>query len=386
MLLGMLPISILAADSGSPFTDVKKSDWFYDAVQYVYDNGLMDGTENNTFSPKVTTSRGMLVTILWRLEGKPTVSGTVFPDVASGQWYTNAVLWASANGIVEGYDNGKFGPDDTLTREQMATILYRYASYKGYDVTASADLSKYTDAGRVSSYAATALSWANATGLVTGMTDTTLVPKGSAIRAQAATILMRFCKNVVSTDSPNVSAHAAYAKILTEYRAYFSTPIKTAVNSDKDYSSEYPDIDFDAWNYFYSRAYSGSLVYACGGYAYYDIDGNGVDELVITYTDVTAYTPNRGTVTVYAWNGTQATILIGGVVGKEYLSLNTDGTIDKFSYYYPHEITSYEINSTGYGLTQIRYLRNVSEEGMTANIKTEVPLQWHALTAAAKAG
>jgi hypothetical protein len=385
MLLGMLPTTVLAANSKNPFTDVRKSDWFYNEVQYVYENGLMEGTASNTFSPKVTTSRGMLVTILWRLEGQPTVSGTAFTDVASGQWYTDAVQWASANSIVEGYGNGKFGPNNTLTREQMATILYRYAAYKGYDVTASADLSKFTDAGKISSYAATAMSWANATGLITGMTDTTLAPQGSAIRAQAATILMRFCENVVSTDSPNVLAHAAYEKILAEYRDYFSIPIKTVAGNTNDYISKYPDIDFDVWNYFYGRAYGGSLVYARGGYAYYDVDGNGVDELVITDIDVTEYTPNRGAVTVYAWNGTQATILIGGIVAKESLSLNTDGTIDMFSYYYPHEITSYQIDSTGYGLTQIRYLRDLSEEEMNANIKTEVSLQWHALTAAVKA-
>jgi hypothetical protein len=211
MLVGMLPISVLAADSDSPFTDVRKSDWFYNEVQYVYEHGLMEGTASGLFRPSVTTSRGMLVTILWRLEGQPTVSGTVFADVASGQWYTDAIQWASANGIVDGYGNGKFGPNDPLTREQMATILYRYASYKGYDVAASASLSKYTDAGKVSSYAAAAMSWANAAGLITGMTDTTLAPQGSATRAQAATILMRFCGNVVSKTEDDLKALLANA-------------------------------------------------------------------------------------------------------------------------------------------------------------------------------
>lgn len=215
MLLGMLPTTVLAASSASPFTDVSKTDWFYDAVQYVYANGLIEGTSANTFSPKVTTSRGMLVTILWRLEGQPKVSGTAFNDVASGRWYTDAVQWASATGIVEGYNNGKFGPNDALTREQMATILYRYASYKGYDVTASADLSKYTDANKVSSYAATAMSWANATGLITGMTSSTLAPQGSAIRAQAATVLMRF-REQNYTAQPNLLAKR-YKELLQQY-------------------------------------------------------------------------------------------------------------------------------------------------------------------------
>lgn len=184
-------------DIGLPFVDVPFGSWYEDAVWYVYENGLMAGTSDTTFAPDITTSRGMIVTILYRLEGTPAVSGiSGFTDVADGQYYTDAVAWAAANNIVGGYGNGLFGPNDTITREQMAAILYRYAQYKGYDVTASADLSGYSDAAQVSSYALAALQWANAEGLVNGTSDTTLTPGGSATRAQVAVILMRFCENI----------------------------------------------------------------------------------------------------------------------------------------------------------------------------------------------
>lgn len=196
MVFGMIPCTALAANDSMPFTDVKKTDWFYEAVQYVYENGMMSGTGKTTFSPDTTTTRGMIVTILHRMEGSPTVVGETFTDAADGQYYSDAVSWASANGIVSGYGNGKFGPDNPITREQMAAILYRYAQYKGYDVSQSADLSKYTDAEQVSSYAKTAIAWANAEGLINGVTWTTLVPQGNATRAQVATILMRFCTSV----------------------------------------------------------------------------------------------------------------------------------------------------------------------------------------------
>lgn len=191
LLIGVLPLSAFAA--GSPFTDVRTSDWFYDGVQYAYERGMMNGTGNNKFSPNQTTTRCMIVTILHRLEGTPAVNGAVFSDVADGKWYADAVRWASSKGIVNGYGNGRFGPEDTITREQMAAILYRYANYKGYDVSASISMSKYTDAGQISSYAVASMTWANAIELITGTTGTTLEPKGSATRAQVAVILMRFC-------------------------------------------------------------------------------------------------------------------------------------------------------------------------------------------------
>ena len=179
------------------FTDVLTTDWFADAVQYAVDNGMMNGTSETTFRPNGTTTRGMIVTILYRLEKEPAVdNGAGFADVAADQYYADAVAWASANDIVTGYSAEKFGPDNSITREQFAAILYRYAQYKKIDVTATADLSGYADAAQISAYAETAMKWANGEGLITGVTDTMLKPAGNATRAQAATILMRFCEEV----------------------------------------------------------------------------------------------------------------------------------------------------------------------------------------------
>lgn len=186
-------------DTGLPFTDVVSGSWYYGSVAYVYEQGLMGGTGQDRFSPDLTTSRAMIVTILYRLEGSPAVTGGAsFADVAAGQWYSDGVAWASANGIVTGYSNGSFGPDDTITREQMAAILYRYACYKGYDLSARTDLSGYTDASQVSAYATAPMTWAVGSGLITGTSGTTLSPAGSATRAQAAVILARFCQNIAA--------------------------------------------------------------------------------------------------------------------------------------------------------------------------------------------
>ena len=179
-----------------PFPDVDENDWFYDEVVYVYENGLMNGVENNRFAPNTATNRAMLATILYRLAGEPAVSGDLpFTDVESGTWYTDAVLWAAQNGIVNGLGENTFAPMNTLTREQLVTMLYRYAEAEGYDVSAAADLSGYPDAGKVQPYAQEAMSWAVAEGIVEGM-DGNLNPAGSATRAQIATILMRFCEGV----------------------------------------------------------------------------------------------------------------------------------------------------------------------------------------------
>ena len=180
------------------FTDVDQDKWYHEGVDYAIKNGLMNGTGANTFAPDATTTRAMVVTILYRLEGEPAVTKDIkFGDVPAGTWYTDAVNWAAANGIVNGYGNGKFGPDDTITREQMAAILYRYASYKGYSVSDLANLTGYTDAASVSEWASTAMRWAVAEGLIEGTSATTLSPSGDSTRAQVATILMRFCEGVV---------------------------------------------------------------------------------------------------------------------------------------------------------------------------------------------
>ena len=174
------------------FIDVAPDAWYVDAVQFAYDQGIMTGTSATTFSPALTTTRGTIVAILHRLEGSPATSGDRFIDVATGDWYAEAVNWAASEGIVSGMSATTFAPNAPITREQLAAIIYNYADYKGMDVSKRADLSKYSDAARVSEWAEDVLSWANAEGLINGMTDTTLVPQEHATRGQVAAIFQRF--------------------------------------------------------------------------------------------------------------------------------------------------------------------------------------------------
>ena len=193
---GQVTVTVTFAETPLPFTDVTEGDWFYDAVRYAYETGLMDGVGDSLFAPNSETTRAQLVTILYRLAGQPAVSGDLpFTDVENGTWYTDAVAWAAENGIVNGTTDTTFAPGDDITREQLVTVLYRYAESKGYDVSASADLSGYPDAGQVQDYAQPAMAWAVAEGIVEGV-DGTLNPAGNATRAQIATILMRFCEGV----------------------------------------------------------------------------------------------------------------------------------------------------------------------------------------------
>ena len=177
-----------------PFTDVKAGAWYADAVKYVFDQGLMSGMSAQEFGPDGQVTRGQVVTILWRLAGSPTVSGKAFPDVSASAWYADAVAWASANGVVSGYENGGFGPGDPVTREQLAAILYRYALISGKDADQTADLSGYTDSVTISAWAPQALKWAVGSGLISGTGTHTLSPRGTATRAQIAVILQNFCK------------------------------------------------------------------------------------------------------------------------------------------------------------------------------------------------
>lgn len=180
-------------DTGAlPFNDVNAGDWFYDYVEYVYNNGIMDGVDNGVFSPNTETTRGMVVTILYRLAGEPNVrGGNDFSDVASGAYYADAVTWASNAGIVNGTSATTFSPNALVTREQFAAMLYRYMSYIGEDVSASTNLNRYTDAGSVSAYAETAMSWAVAEGIINGRTATTLAPAGNCTRAEVAAMITR---------------------------------------------------------------------------------------------------------------------------------------------------------------------------------------------------
>ena len=181
-----------------PFTDVSTSDWFYDDVAFVYKNGLFSGTDSRSFSPNASMTRAMLVTVLYRLEGEPTVTGrSSFTDVRSGAYYEKSVIWAAANGIVTGTDSTSFSPDAKVTREQLAAILYRYAQYRKLDTDASAKLNSFTDADSVSAYASEALGWAVSEGLINGASGK-LMPKGDATRAQVAAILHRLVKNVLN--------------------------------------------------------------------------------------------------------------------------------------------------------------------------------------------
>lgn len=177
-----------------PFTDVRTSDWFYDPVKYVYEEGLMTGTGATAFAPNVTTTRAMIVSILYRLEGGPAVSGNSSPfnDVHTSDWYYDAVRWAERTGVVGGVGDGRFAPNTAITREQLAAMLMNYANYKHQNVSARADLSRYSDADRVSAWAEDAVAWANAEGYISGMTATTIAPQGSATRAQVAAILQRY--------------------------------------------------------------------------------------------------------------------------------------------------------------------------------------------------
>jgi len=180
----------------NPFNDVTDTDWFYDAVRALTEKGLMEGTSPGRLNPNITLTRGMIVTMLYRLEEKPEVEGdNPFPDVADGLWYSDAILWASENEIVFGYNNGTFGPDDPVTREQAVTILHRYAEAKELDVTEKDDLSKFVDKDEVSDWALEAMQWAVAVGIIQGRPGNKIAPQGTATRAEIAAIFTRYLEN-----------------------------------------------------------------------------------------------------------------------------------------------------------------------------------------------
>ena len=177
----------------NPFTDVSEKDWFYGDVMFVYENGLMLGTSKTLFSPHGTATRGMMATILWRMEGSPVPKGkNSFTDVEDGKWYADAITWTAENGIFAGYGKDKFGPDDPITREQLAAIFYRYADYKGYDLAVKGNLDKFKDADKITDYAKTAMQWAVGSSLVKGKSGNLLDPQGTATRAEIAAMLHRF--------------------------------------------------------------------------------------------------------------------------------------------------------------------------------------------------
>ena len=177
----------------NPFTDVSEKDWFYNDAMFVYKNGLMLGTSKTLFSPHGTVTRGMMATILWRMEGSLAPKGeNSFTDVEAGRWYADAITWAAENGIFAGYSMDKFGPDDPITREQLTAIFYRYADYKGYKLTVTGNLDKFEDADKITDYAKMVMQWAVGNGLIKGKSENLLDPQGTATRAEISAMLHRF--------------------------------------------------------------------------------------------------------------------------------------------------------------------------------------------------
>ena len=181
-----------------PFNDVGTNDWYYSSIKYTYQKGIIKGATETEFRPNAKFSRGMLVTILWRMEGEPKVTNAKeFADVTSGKYYYNAIKWATSKGIVNGYSNGKFGPEDNITREQLAVMLRNYAKYKGKNVSQTADISKYKDSGKTSGYAKTSVQWAIAKGIISGKDNGTRIdPQGTASRAEAAAMIYNYCTKI----------------------------------------------------------------------------------------------------------------------------------------------------------------------------------------------
>lgn len=209
----------------NPFTDVKPGDWFYDDVMFVYEKKLMMGTSSTLFSPNEAATRAMLATILWRMEGSPAPKSSAgYSDVPTGQWYSDAIAWATEKGIFEGYGNGTFGPNDPITREQLAAIFYRYASHKGYDTSAVGSLEQFSDKDKASSWALDALKWAIGSGLMNGKGDT-LDPTGTATRAEIAAMLHRFVDKYGLVPSTTPSGNTQWT--MRSPRTYDSSALGT---------------------------------------------------------------------------------------------------------------------------------------------------------------
>lgn len=183
------------------FSDVNTNKWYHESIDYAIANGLMNGVGSGKFSPNGTMTRAMLVTVLWRYTGAPDTAGTPFTDVPSGEWYSDAVAWAAGNDIVNGVGGGRFDPDGQITREQMATMLFRYAEHFGIDTSARGNIWTFRDSSEVHGYAEDAISWCVASSIIGGTESGGVVylnPRGMATRAEVATILMRYIKNVVN--------------------------------------------------------------------------------------------------------------------------------------------------------------------------------------------
>ena len=269
-ILSLLTISMVIPVSASShatiFKDVSPSDWYFGAVVYVNEKEMMLGVSKDSFDPEGKTSRAMIVTLLYRMEGSPSVNNNnSFSDVESGTWYANAVHWAAACGIVNGFEDGSFRANIPVTREQLAAIFYRYADYKGYSVNQSASLSGFSDVDQISSYAVDAVRWANREGLVNGTTTTTINPGDTSTRAQAAAILKRFCQNIMQWDVDDDWIR------LEAYRQLIQT-----------YEKEYGEAIFYTWEDKSEDMYptAGGLYFA----DLMDLNHDGKDELVLSFS------------------------------------------------------------------------------------------------------
>ena len=220
-----LSIFVVMRDAALPFTDVADTAWYADAVQYVYENGLMTGVSESEFAPDGTATRGQIVTILWRLAGSPVVNYAMrYADADEGAWYGEAVRWAASTGVVTGYSESSFGPNDAITREQLAAILYRYVKTQGQGFTGMWYFPlRYDDAVSISSWADEAMHWCVMKGLLNGTSETTLSPQLTATRAQLAAILQRFCELPKDTASKS-AAQTAYDRASTYLTAAVSAP------------------------------------------------------------------------------------------------------------------------------------------------------------------
>lgn len=239
MVLTLLPISVFAferTESDSPFSDIAETAWYADAVGYVYENELMEGVSKNCFAPNEFVTRAMLVTVLYRMDGCPEVqSADSFLDVAKETWYSNAVAWAKQKQIVLGVDKQHFAPLDLVTREQLVTILFRYAQYSHRDDSCTKDLAQYSDANLLSGWAESAMQWASGAEILTGKTETTIDPKGHATRAEVACMLMRFAENLADVSDLDGDGVPAYLE------AYFGCSDEME-DSDGDGISDYIEI------------------------------------------------------------------------------------------------------------------------------------------------
>lgn len=258
-----------SATAQGTFEDVAEDAWYSEAVQYVCDNGIMNGVGEERFAPNETVTRGMLVTILHRMEGEPAAAGSPsFEDVKTGSYYEQAVLWAAEKKIVTGYSDTSFGPNDSITREQVATILYRYTQYRGISVENTGDLSEFDDVKDISSYALDAMAWAEGEGLVTGTSPSTLAPKSFTTRAQMATIIMRYGTSeskkeenpAPDNDTENV-APETYAVVFENYDG--SVLKREIVAAGSDATPPTPPVrqgyTFTGWSHSYT-AVSANLV------------------------------------------------------------------------------------------------------------------------------